>query len=802
MLDVYTQEGWMPIPSPKEYFIDFAYDGTQMMSFDLAINDKMANYLKNEALLRNEYNRYLLKAINARKTQCTYICELDMDEWHFRRPYMSTKDISTFQTKTLSEVLEKIKPQGWSIQNAHIRATRKTIELEGATDYDVLMECQSAYDVTYDIDVLHKVIRVIDPNQVVDKGVYITPQLNLKELIRSGETSNFATRLVAYGAKQEDGSYLSFRDINNGNDYVSDNSYSNKVVWAYWHDERYKLKENLLDAARKKLRELSHPEISFQVTVNDIASCDDKYAFLTLSMYDIAHVLIDDDTSVIEKIIEVRIYPDKPDKKVLTLSSKPQSIKSHLDKVASLLGDEGEKVVSSVLEEAQNKATELINAWATKGYVYKTQNEIYILDKLPKERAVCCIRMNLGGIAFSKNGWAGPYSTAWTIDGRFNADFITGGTIRGIKLIGNEISNGNNFSVDADGNLKAVDAEFEGNISGSTIEGSRIEGSTLISGYDDSNQTIIRSGRSNFLYNGKDIGDTGTNYYKGHPEIAGLVFDLNPEGSYMSFAAQEKDTDDSYIWKLIYTSKAFASYLKDTLNLGCPLDTQSNGIYLGAKGSVKAVRYVGGAGISMTGNNSFCFTHSTSSGDDLLLDISNSGISAYCDINMNGNSILNQSDSRLKRNVKPNEKNCLGILNAMNLVSFDWIMDEKHEAIGAIADQVESVESDLVVEDDEGIKSIKTSDLIWYLIGAVQQLSKEVQRLGGSIKEINPKNKVATKRKDILPILEGKRYKQPSKPNITGHTKIERSDRHGNKRSDNSNKSEVNREKALTRRDK
>ena len=35
MLDVYTKEGWMPIPSPKEYFIDFAYDGTQMMSFDI-----------------------------------------------------------------------------------------------------------------------------------------------------------------------------------------------------------------------------------------------------------------------------------------------------------------------------------------------------------------------------------------------------------------------------------------------------------------------------------------------------------------------------------------------------------------------------------------------------------------------------------------------------------------------------------------------------------------------------------------------------------------------------------------------
>lgn len=802
MLDVYTNEGWLPIPSPKEYFIDFAYDGTQTLSFDLALNDKMTKYLKNEASLRNEYNRYLLKAINARKTQCTYICELDMDEWRSQRPYMCTKDIASFQSKTLTEVLEKIKPQGWHIQNSHIRDIRRTIELEGVLDYDILMECQSVYDVTYEINAIDKIIRVIDPDQVVDRGVYITPQLNLKELIRSGETSNFATRLIAYGAKQEDGSYLSFRDINNGNDYISDNSYSDKVIWAYWRDERYKLKENLLEAARKKLHELSHPDISFQITVNDIASCDDKYAFLTLNMYDTAHVLIDADTSVTEKIIEVRIYPDKADKKVLTLSSKPQSIKSHLDKVASLLGEEGEKIIGSVLEEAQNKATELINTWAEKGHLYMTENEIYILDKEPKEQAKYCIRINLGGIGFSQNGWQGPYISAWTIDGRFNADFITGGTIRGIKLIGNEITNGNKFSVDASGNLKAVDGKFEGDISGSKIEGSLIKGSTLISGYDDGNKTIIGSGSSRYLYNDKDIGRIGTNYYKGHPDIAGLVFDLDPEGSFMSFASKDKVTDDSYIWKWIYTSKAFASYLKDTLNLGCPLDTQSNSIYLGTKGSVKAVRYVGGAGVSMTGSNSFCFTYSTSSGDDMLLDISNSGISAYRDINMNGNSILQQSDSRLKQNIEPNKKDCLGIINAMNLVSFDWILNGKHEAIGAIANQIESVESDLVVEDSEGIKSIKTGDLIWYLVGAIQQLAGEVERLGGSIKKIKTENIQTVKNKDILPILASRKNKIPLKPNNIKHTKIERSDEYAYKGNDNSVKSQTTRKKAYTRRNK
>lgn len=131
----------------------------------------------------------------------------------------------------------------------------------------------------------------------------------------------------------------------------------------------------------------------------------------------------------------------------------------------------------------------LINAWAEKGYIYQTQNEIYILDALPKEKAKYCIRMNLGGIAFSQNGWQGPYNSAWTIDGKFNADFITAGTLRGIR-----ITNGNNFNVDADGNvtangLKATNAEIAGKIKGGTIEGE----TTINVGTD------LRVGRQVFL---------------------------------------------------------------------------------------------------------------------------------------------------------------------------------------------------------------------------------------------------------------------------------------------------------------
>ena len=353
--------------------------------------------------------------------------------------------------------------------------------MEDASDYEVLFKCQEIFSVTYEIRTLDKQIFVKDPEQVVDKGIYITPQLNLESVTMKGNSKDFATRITAYGKQNEDGSYVNFASINGGKTYVEDNAYAGKVhpIWIVWKDERYTIPENLLADAKKKLKEQAYPVLSFEVTVNDLAETDDRYSFLKMGLYDIAHVIIDGHTEIIEKVIKLQRYHDSPEKNKITLSSEPQTITGKVNDAISILGNDGEKLKESVLQQAQEMATKLINAWAEKGYIYQTQNEIYILDALPKENAKYCIRMNLGGIAFSQNGWQGPYNSAWTIDGKFNADFITAGTLRGIR-----ITNGNKFNVDADGNvtangLKATNAEITGKISGSTITGTLFDGGTI-----------------------------------------------------------------------------------------------------------------------------------------------------------------------------------------------------------------------------------------------------------------------------------------------------------------------------------
>lgn len=473
MLEIYTKDGWMPITNRQNYYTAYEYDGTQTLCFDISPSDEMYRYIANETPVRNEENRYLIKDINKRKTACTITCSLDMDNWHQNEPYLNTKDIAKFQTKSLSEILEAIKPSGWSILNAGIRDYRRTPEMEDASDYEVLFKCQEIFSVTYEIRTLDKQIVVKDPEQVIDKGIYITPQLNLESVTMKGNSKDFATRITAYGKQNEDGSYVNFASINGGKTYVEDNAYAGKAhpIWIVWKDERYTIPENLLADAKKKLKEQAYPVLSFEVTVNDLAETDDRYSFLKMNLYDIAHVIIDEHTEIIEKVIKLQRYHDSPEKNKITLSSKPQTITGKVNDAISILGNDMKKMQGSVLQQAQEMATKLINAWAEKGYIYQTQNEIYILDALPKENAKYCIRMNLGGIAFSQNGWQGPYNSAWTIDGKFNADFITAGTLRGIR-----ITNGNNFNVDADGNvsangLKATNAEITGKIKGGSIEG-------------------------------------------------------------------------------------------------------------------------------------------------------------------------------------------------------------------------------------------------------------------------------------------------------------------------------------------
>lgn len=83
---------------------------------------------------------------------------------------------------------------------------------------------------------------------------------------------------------------------------------------------------------------------------------------------------------------------------------------------------------TSILEDAKATATQMITT-AMGGYIYKTQNELYIMDTDDPTTATKIWRWNINGLGYSSSGINGPYGLAMTMDGAIVADFITAGTL-------------------------------------------------------------------------------------------------------------------------------------------------------------------------------------------------------------------------------------------------------------------------------------------------------------------------------------------------------------------------------------
>lgn len=146
-------------------------------------------------------------------------------------------------------------------------------------------------------------------------------------------------------------------------------------------------------------------------------------------------------------------------KKVLSLTfgNYNRDVKTKFDNIKNTINQITEAV--SKQEVLINNQTNLINSLNKNGYVYIDDNEILILDALPKESAQNVWRFGLGGIGFSSNGYEGPFEVAMTMDGQINANFITTGTLSVARIEGLA-----NFISETNSQLSTLEVE-QGNIS-------------------------------------------------------------------------------------------------------------------------------------------------------------------------------------------------------------------------------------------------------------------------------------------------------------------------------------------------
>lgn len=92
--------------------------------------------------------------------------------------------------------------------------------------------------------------------------------------------------------------------------------------------------------------------------------------------------------------------------------------------------------------------------------------------------------------------------------------------------------------------------------------------------------------------------------------------------------------------------------------------------------------------------------------------------------------ITSSSDRRLKENIKESPVNALDKIQALNMVSFDFIESQKHEEVGLIAQEAQKVVPEAIeIDETTSYLSINYSKFVPYLLKAVQELDQKIKEM-------------------------------------------------------------------------
>ncbi|HFK0084531.1 TPA: phage tail spike protein [Listeria monocytogenes] len=289
-------------------------------------------------------------------------------------------------------------------------------------------------------------------NRGANRGVRIAYAKNLVGLVET-ETGDVTTRIIPY-ANIDDGAgnttKLSLPEIVVDAENVDETDLPLALPVDFsseMQDAGYTTEDKLRTLAQAWFEKTGNniPKISLEVDFVQLAKTEEYKEFAVLeqvALFDTVEVWHERYNKKIETRVNKYTY-DPIDELYLTLElgDAKYSLSASSEMSARENAQLADKINGnySFIEDAIKKATDLITG-NSGGYVVlyppSRPAEIMIMDTEDVTTSKDVLRINKSGIGFSSSGIDGPYETAWTLDGDFNAKFITAGTLRAIDIEG------------------------------------------------------------------------------------------------------------------------------------------------------------------------------------------------------------------------------------------------------------------------------------------------------------------------------------------------------------------------------
>ena len=419
-----------------EWFVTHSFDGIDTLEININSGNEVYEYISEEVNidaigLRGNDARFKVVGIDDHSNAVTVTCTIDLDDWK-QRIIDSYRKLHA----NLPGCIDEIIPDGWTYEGANGFPTDVTVEdsrdepFKACTPLEVLTGMAEIFGCTYNYDNINKRLIVIDPNSFEPSGEYLSQELNLKSLGYTGDTSSLATRLYAYGKRDDDGENpVSIESVNGGKPYIDNHSYTDKIIAVGWSDERYTIPEHLLEAAKEKLAELAVPVRSYECEVSRL-----QYSVWMYKVVTIIDVVRRTRTN--QQVVEWKEYA-RVDQDVVTLSATTMTIEKvvsdipNADDVVSDTMSDIQKVISNAVAEATDAITG--NNGGYFKWIFDSEGRpielVNLGDSLDINSAKQVWRWNASGLGHSENGYNGPYTLAILANGSINANVITTGTL-------------------------------------------------------------------------------------------------------------------------------------------------------------------------------------------------------------------------------------------------------------------------------------------------------------------------------------------------------------------------------------
>ena len=288
----------------------------------------------------------------------------------------------------------------------------------------------------------------VHQNRGRDNDVTIRYGKNLTDLKQQESIENVRTGVIAYWYKEENNTQDvivgEIQYLENHADYPKENIH---ILDCSADFEKKPDKQQLNTRAKQyiKANNIGVPKISIDVSFIQLWQTEEYKNIVSLervSLCDTVHVVFEKlGVNAVAKVIKTEFDVLNERYIKITLGEARSSFGGAIREATK---STIQPLVKSMVNIAVSNATANISGFS--GYVTKITDangnwsELVISDNADYAQARNVWRWSQGGLGFSSNGYAGPYTTAITSDGQINGTMITAGTINANTInIGNKL---------------------------------------------------------------------------------------------------------------------------------------------------------------------------------------------------------------------------------------------------------------------------------------------------------------------------------------------------------------------------